>query len=342
MILSPCPYGSHRAGGGLPQPAERLDASMQPVAGELRVDVELLNIDSSSMRQMAEAAGGSAEGVAARITEIVAARGKMHNPVTRSGGCLVGRLAAVGDGADLRGAEIGDRICPIVSLSLIPIRLDAIHRVDIARAQVAVTGSAILFQTATFGVLPGDFSTAAALAIIDVCGAPARLLRMAKPGQRVAIFGAGKAGLLSAVAARAAVGEAGTVAVFDIHPRALSVAKDLGVADRIVQADLNDPIGTLLRVEAATDGALFDVVVNVTNVTGSEGASILATRQGGAILFFGMATTFQVAALSAEGVGKDIDMIIGNGFVAGCIETAFDLVRGAPALRRAIEAAYPA
>lgn len=339
---APCPYGSHRADGGLPQPAEVLDTTMTPLHGELRVDVDLLNIDSSSMRQMAEAAGGSAEGVAARVAEIVRTRGKMHNPVTRSGGCLVGRLAEIGPGADSRGAAPGDRICPIVSLSLIPLRLEAIHHVDIARAQIAVTGSAILFPTATFGVLPADFSTPAALAIIDVCGAPARLLRMAQPGQRVAILGAGKAGLLSAAAARETVGPDGGVVVFDIDAGRLEAAAGLGLADAVLRADLTDPIATWRQSGEATGGALFDVVVNVTNVTGTEGASILATRQGGSILFFGMATTFQVAALSAEGAGKDIDMIIGNGFVTGCIDTAFDLVRRTPALRRLIDAAYPA
>lgn len=50
-----------------------------------------------------------------------------------------------------------------------------------------------------------------------------------------------------------------------------------------------------------------------------------------------MATSFQVAALSAEGAGKDIDMLIGNGYAEGCIDFAFDLVRRHPALRACLE-----
>ena len=43
MTTEACPFGSHRAGGGLPQPAERLDASMRlwPAEGVGR-DVEML------------------------------------------------------------------------------------------------------------------------------------------------------------------------------------------------------------------------------------------------------------------------------------------------------------
>jgi L-erythro-3,5-diaminohexanoate dehydrogenase len=49
-----------------------------------------------------------------------------------------------------------------------------------------------------------------------------------------------------------------------------------------------------------------------------------------------MSTSFQVAALSAEAMGRDIEMIIGNGYVEGCIDNCFDLVRRHPDLRRTL------
>lgn len=332
-----CPFGSHRAGGGMPQPAASLDASMEIWDNEVLLDVELLNLDSSSMRQLADEAAGRPERIAERIAEIVRKRGKMHNPVTGSGGVLVGRVREVGALHPARHLEIGQLVCPSISLSLIPLVLDSMGEVNIATTQVRVSGRAVLFESASIAVLPDDFGIPMATGIIDVCGAPTSVHRMLRPGQSVAIMGAGKGGLACAVAAREAVGPDGRITVFDVSSRALEDMASLDVADELVQADLTDPVGVYARALQATQGRLFDTTVNIANVGGTEVSSILATRQRGRIFLFGMATNFQVAALSAEGAGKDVEMIVGNGFAEGCIEFGFDLVRRHPALRDCLE-----
>src|SRR5919107_332341 len=81
----------------LPQPAERLDASGPVRPFEFEVAVERLCLDSTSLRNIRERSGGDPGRMAARILEIVAARGKMHNPETGSGGVLLGTVAAVGE-----------------------------------------------------------------------------------------------------------------------------------------------------------------------------------------------------------------------------------------------------
>ena len=43
-----------------------------------------------------------------------------------------------------------------------------------------------------------------------------------------------------------------------------------------------------------------------------------------------MATSFQKAALGAEGVGRDVEMIIGNGYAPGHAEFALDVYRRNP------------
>ena len=73
----------------------------------------------------------------------------------------------------------------------------------------------------------------------------------------------------------------------------------------------------------------------------AEGISaILAARDGGTVIFFSMATSFTAAALGAEGVGKDVHLIIGNGYVPGHAELTLDLLRRHPALRALFEARY--
>lgn len=69
-------------------------------------------------------------------------------------------------------------------------------------------------------------------------------------------------------------------------------------------------------------------------------SAILSTKQRGTIYFFAMSTSFTAAALGAEGVGRDIDMFIGNGYAEGHAEHTLDLVRATPALRDVLARRY--
>ena len=80
----------------LPQAAEKLDNSPEIGPDEVRVRVERLNLDAASFRQLATKHGGDGDAVRAEVLEIVRSRGKMHNPVTGSGGMLIGAVDAVG------------------------------------------------------------------------------------------------------------------------------------------------------------------------------------------------------------------------------------------------------
>src|SRR5215813_2476847 len=101
------PLGSHRVlepEGVLPQPAWRLDNdTARRFETEIHLEVETLNIDAASFRQLEAASAGSEEGIVDRVRETVAKRGKQHNPVTGSGGMLLGRVSWVGQAALSRG-----------------------------------------------------------------------------------------------------------------------------------------------------------------------------------------------------------------------------------------------
>ena len=64
---------------------------------EVRIRVERLNLDAASLPPAAPpSTAGTATAVRAEVLEIVATRGKMQNPVTGSGGMLVGTVDEVG------------------------------------------------------------------------------------------------------------------------------------------------------------------------------------------------------------------------------------------------------
>jgi L-erythro-3,5-diaminohexanoate dehydrogenase len=80
------------------------------------------------------------------------------------------------------------------------------------------------------------------------------------------------------------------------------------------------------------------VTVVCVDVPGCEGGAVLATADGGTVIFFSMATSFTAAALGAEGAAADVTMLIGNGYVPGHARLALDLVRREPGVRGLFEA----
>jgi L-erythro-3,5-diaminohexanoate dehydrogenase len=331
------PVGTHRVlapSGALPQSAQRLDTSRDLWDDEVRVRVRRLNLDAASYRQLAEkhTADGRVDGAAVRaeVLAIVGERGKMQNPVTGSGGMLVGVVEEVGPASPL-GLEVGQSVATLVSLTLTPLVIeDALAQWDGLGEQVPADGYAILFGQSIAAVLPDDLPEALSLAVMDVCGAPALTHRVvASYGSTtrgpvvVVIGGAGKSGSLSLAAARRA-GARHTIGVVP-HEQEAALLRESGLADEVVVADARDPLGLRDAVTAA--GGPADVTVVCVDVPGCEGGAILSTAAKGTVVFFSMATSFSAAALGAEGLAADVTMLVGNGYVPGHAAYALDLLR---------------
>jgi L-erythro-3,5-diaminohexanoate dehydrogenase len=329
----------------------------------------------------------------------------MQNPVTGSGGMLIGTVAEVGPDSPL-GLRVGDRVATLVSLTLTPLAItDGLSRWDGRSEQVPCEGHAILFARSIAAVLPPDMDASLALAVLDVCGAPALTARVvagyaaanasaaalapsperltspagerpatpssvatnaaayavwpageagvkaASPppafsldqarrsgggegegGPSVAVIGAaGKSGSLACAAARAA-GAARVVGVVPVQ-REYDLLAPTGLADEVVIADARNPVALAEAVKEPVD-----VTVVCVDAPGCEHGAILATAQGGTVIFFSMATSFSAAALGAEGLAADVTMLIGNGYLPGHAEYALNLVRTNPAVRALFDA----
>jgi L-erythro-3,5-diaminohexanoate dehydrogenase len=334
------PIGLHRVlepRGVLPQAAWRLDPDPSLWPDEVRVRVERLNLDAASFRQLREAHPGDPDALRREVAGIITSRGKMHNPVTGSGGMLVGVVEEVGPDSPL-GLRVGERVATLVSLTLTPLQIDdGLRDWDGRSEQVPARGHAILFGRSVAATLPEDLPAGLALAVLDVCGAPALTARVVSGAidtvgaPRVLVLGAaGKSGSLALAAARRA--GAGELVGLVPTPAEADLLRAAGLADTVVVADARDPVAV-----ASAVGRPADVTVVCVDVPGAEGGAILATAAGGTVIFFSMATSFSAAALGAEGLGADVTMLVGNGFVPGHAAMALDLVRTDEAIRQLYE-----
>ena len=177
---------------------------------------------------------------------------------------------------------------------------------------------------------------------MDVCGAPALTARVVgeyvdrgtTPPVVAVVGGAGKSGSLSLAAARRR--RRGAHHRRRAAPGARPTCSPApALADEVAIADARDPIA--LRDAVATAGGPADVTVVCVDVPGCEGGAVLATAEGGTVIFFSMATSFSAAALGAEGLAADVRMLVGNGYVPGHAAYALELLRADAGVRALFE-----
>ena len=337
-------YGTHRVlepKGTLPQPAKKLDNTMSIYDNEILIDVKTLNIDSASFTQVKRACNADTGKMEKMILSIVAERGKMQNPVTGSGGMLIGIVKEIGPNFPDKNLKVGDTIATLVSLSLTPLKINNINNINLSNDQVDVDAQAILFASGIYAILPNDIPEKLALAALDVAGAPAQVDRLVKKGDTVCIIGGGgKSGVLCCYQAMEKVGPNGKVIVVEYSKENAQRIIDLKLAHEVIIGDATNVMDIYNKVTEITGEDGCDVVINNVNIESTEMSSILITKNRGCVYFFSMATSFTKAALGAEGVGKDVDMIVGNGYAIGHSDLTLDIVRKSNGIRELFEKLY--
>jgi len=343
-------YGSHRViepKGVLPQPARVLNNDMSEIwDNELKLDVIRLNVDSASFHQIKEKLikqGHSdiEKAFAEHAIDLTTRTGKHKNEDTGSGGMLIGKVNEIGSKFEMKDQiKVGDTIATLVSLSLTPLRIDKVKKVYLDKDQVEIEGQAILFSSGIYAKLPDEMDENLALSVLDVAGAPAQVQRLVKPGDNVLIMGAfGKSGVLCNAIAKEKAGASGKVIGLVRKEAYIQICKDTG-CDEVILADATDALTIQKEVSRLTNGKMADVVINCVNIEDTEMGTIMACKDRGIVYFFSMATSFTKAALGAEGIGADVDMILGNGYAHGHAKTSLDLLKRNETLMKIFKERY--
>ena len=161
-----------------------------------------------------------------------------------------------------------------------------------------------------------------------MAGAPAQVDRLVRPGDTVAVIGArGKSGLLCCYQAKKKSGRDGRVIAIVHREDGKGDADNAPFVDEVIVGQADRTLDLLQKVEVATGGRLCDVVINCVSRKNCEMGAVMIAKNLAKVYFFSMATSFTKAALGAEGIGKDVEMIIGNGYCAGHAELALNIMR---------------
>ena len=332
-----CKYGTHRViepKGVLTQAAYKIDNNMDIYSNEILVDVQALNIDSASFTQIEKEAEGNTAKIAEKIISIVNERGKMQNPITGSGGMFIGTVSKIGEDLKNIDLKVGDRIASLVSLSLTPLKIEKILDIKKDIDRVEVKAQAILFESAIYAKLPSDMSENLALAALDVAGAPAQTAKLVRPGQSVLILGAaGKSGMLCCYEAMKRVGPTGKVIAMVRKESQADELRKWKLCHETIVSDATIPMDVLNKTLAANGGKEVDISISCVNIPNTEMSCILPVRDEGIVYFFSMATSFTKAALGAEGIGKDVTMIVGIGYTKDHAAITLEELRESETLR---------
>ena len=307
---------------------------------EVRISVERLNLDAASFRQLATKHDGDGEKVKAEVLEIIGTRGKMQNPVTGSGGMLIGTVDAVGPDSPL-GLEVGDRVATLVSLTLTPLPItDDLARWDGRSEQVPAAGHAILFARSIAAVLPDDLDPELSLAVLDVCGAPGAdrpRRRAVRPTRRSPSSAAPASPARSpwpppvapAPSAPSASCRSSTRRGACATSRSPTRSRSPTPATRS-RSPTRSPKRSAARPTSRSSASTYPA---------ANTARSCPPANGGTVIFFSMATSFAAAALGAEGLAADVTMLIGNGYVPGHADYAMELLRTDAGVRAVVRCA---
>ena len=152
--------------------------------------------------------------------------------------------------------------------------------------------------------------------------------------------GAGKGGMMCCYEAMKRVGPTGNVVALVICQEDADLLKSMNLCHHAIVGSATNPTEVLEKSLAVNGGKEYDVSILIVNVPACEMAAILPVRDNGTVYFFSMATDFAKAALGAEGCGKDVTMIVGNGYTKDHAEITLSELRENAQLKEYFEKKY--
>ena len=322
--------------------AWKVDNNREIYPNEIRVSIKKLHLESTSFKQICIESNNNIDKIKDRIIDIVIKRGKLHNPVTDTGGLLYGTVEKIGEEYDnKKGLQIGDEIICNASLAAIPLYISRITKIDMAYNQVDVEGYAILFNEFPIVRRPEGVPLNLLLFAFDESGTMYTVSSCAKGKKNFLVVGSNLlTNTLFGFTIRKVAGpDARIVCLLDNKSEVMIKGKSIelllnNVFSEIYYVNILKPMECL---ESLQMDSLFDLSVNCADIPGAETINILATKSGGTVCFANLINNYNIALYLTEAISRQLDIRCADGYLEAYDEFDIKIVQGlAPFLERAV------
>lgn len=322
--------------------AWKVDNNREIYPNELRVSIKKLHLEGTSFKQICIESNNNLEKIKDRIIDIVIKRGKLHNPVTDTGGLLYGVVEKIGEEYDnKKGLKVGDEIICNASLAAIPLYISRITKIDMAYSQVDAEGYAILFNEFPIVRRPEGVPLNLLLFAFDESGTMYAVSSAAKGKKNFLVVGSNLlTNTLFGFAIRKVAGpDARIVCLLDNKSEVMVKGKSIdlllnNVFSEIYYVNILKPMECLERLEM---DSLFDLSVNCADIPGAETINIIATKSGGTVCFANLINNYNIALYLTEAISRQLEIRCADGYLEEYDEFDIRIVQDlAPFLERAV------
>lgn len=306
----------------LPTSAWRLDNSRSIRPDEARITIKRIHLEGTSFKQICTEVNYNEEKIKQKIIDIVIRRGKLHNPVTDTGGLLFGQVEAIGaEFENVLGLKQGDEIICNSSLASVPIHIENITSIDYVFNQIEAEGYAIIHDRIPVVKVTGDLPLNLLLFVLDESGTLFRLNKLAEGKEKCLVVGNNMiTNLIFGYVLRRRLGPKGELTCLLDKKTGIQVTGGgidrliSRVFDRIQYLDILKPTECVDRLNAES---IFDLSVNCAEIPGAETVNILATRPGGTVLFANLINNLNIALYITESISKNLEVHGAEGYIEG-------------------------
>lgn len=321
--------------GAIPSTAWKIDNSRELSPGEIRVSLDMIKIEDSNFAQLVSVANYVDSKMKHRIMDIVNIRGKLQNPYTESGGILCGKIEEIHPKTKNNGFFEGDEIVTLTSASGFPIYIEEINDIDYNYGVIHCKGYAILFEAAKFVKKPENVNLKTLLCALDEEGSLMNLrdTLLKNESKRLGLLGSNLVELLLySKMAHECNPDIEIVAILDSNSINYIKTKEFyhifkDTINRVYFVNMARPMNAFKEIIEGENDLLFDAIINLEDIKGSETVAALLVKPKGFMYHTGVKKNLFHSILAVDCMGKEVTIHSLDGYANGVFDFAVELVK---------------